>query len=88
MELLKILIDKFKLKELFAIIWCTSLIMILLPNNIMDYLKILTIREKYQMYISLSFIITSAYYVINILKYVVKFLIEIIFNKKRLLLNI
>ncbi len=88
MELLKILIGKFKLKELFAIIWCTSLIMILLPNNIMDYLKILTIREKYQMYISLSFIITSAYYVINILKYVVKFLIEIIFNKKRLLLNI
>lgn len=84
MELLKILIGKFKLKELFAIIWWTSLIIILLPNNIMDYLKILIIREKYQMYISLSFIITSAYYVINILKYVVKFLIKILFNEKKI----
>lgn len=84
MELLKVLIGKFKLKELIAIIWCISIIIIVLPNNIMDYLKILTIREKYQMYFSLSLIITSAYYVINVLRYVAKFLIKKIFNEKKI----
>ena len=39
------------------------------------------------MYISLSLIITSAYYAINILRYVSKFLISKIFNEKNTLEN-
>ena len=63
MELLKVLIDKFKVKELIGITWITVLIITILPNDVLEYLKIITIREKYQMYISLALIISSAYYI-------------------------
>jgi|GEM_PF-1275008 len=84
MELLKVLIDKFKVKELIGITWITVLIITILPNDVLEYLKIITIREKYQMYISLALIISSAYYIIKILSYAGKLLLKIIINEKNI----
>ena len=82
MDLLKVIIDKFKVKELIGIIWITSLITTILPKNILEYLKIISIIEKYQIYISLALIISSAYYIMNLLRYIGKLLLELIINEK------
>lgn len=84
MDLLKVLIDKFKVKELIGIIWIASLITTVLPKNILEYLKIINIIEKYQVYISLALIISSAYYIMNLFMYVGEFLLELIINEKRI----
>lgn len=84
MEILKVLVDKFKIKELIGIIWVSGFVITILPNDVLEYLRIIIIREKYQMYISLALIISSAYYIINLLSYISKLLLKIIINEKNI----
>lgn len=84
MDLIKSIVEKLKIKELVGILFCTTLIITALPEEVLTYLKLSEIRDKYQMYISLSLIITSAYYMFNILVFVGRFIVKRIINEKRI----
>jgi hypothetical protein len=83
MDLIKSIVDKLKIKEVVGILFCTTLIITALPKEALSYLKLLEFRDKYQMYISLSLIITSAYYVFNILGFIGRFITTKIINERK-----
>lgn len=84
---LKAVIDKFKIKELIAIIFIAALIVTLIPKDVATKLNILKFRNDYQTYISLCLIVTGAYYIINILNFIKRFFLGKIFSWKRTALN-
>lgn len=71
MSVLKSIIEKLKLKELFSIIFIGSWIITLVPDNFAQMLRIDEFRNKYQTYISLCIIIVGAYYVLKILEWII-----------------
>lgn len=84
MDLIKSIVEKLKIKEVVGILFCATLIITVLPREVLIYLKLLEVRNKYQMYISLSLIITTAYYMFNILVFVGRYITTKIINEKRL----
>lgn len=84
MDLIKSILEKLKVKEIVGILFCATAIFTMLPKEVLVYLKLLEIREKYQIYISLCLIMTSAYYMFNILEFVGKFIVKRIINEKRI----
>lgn len=87
MGIIKSIIEKFKLKELIAILFATALIITLIPKDIAFSLNLLKFREVYQTYISLCLIITGAYYIVTIFIFIKKFIYSKIFNWKRTAIN-
>lgn len=71
MGIIKAIIEKFKLKELIAIVFIVALIITIIPKRLAVVLNILQFRDTYQTYISLCLIVTDAYlilYVLNMIK--------------------
>lgn len=62
------IINKFKIKEIAAISFFSSLILTILPNSILKNLALLEFRNRYKTVISLILIITSSYYLFNLIK--------------------
>lgn len=77
MNFIDTIIGKFKIKELAAICFFSSLILILLPTDILKKLAVLEFRDAHKTTISLVLIITSSYYIFNF----VRILKIIILNK-------
>ena len=72
MSIIKTIIEKLKLKELFAIIFIAALIITFVPNEWAQKMKIDTFRNTYQTYISLCIIAIGAYYVARLLGWIKK----------------
>ena len=72
MSIIKTIIEKLKLKELFAIIFIAALIITFVPNEWAQKMKIDTFRNTYQTYISLCIIAIGAYYVLHLLGWIKK----------------
>lgn len=72
MSIIKTIIEKLKLKELFAIIFIAALIITFVPNEWAQKMKIDTFRNTYQTYISLCIIAIEAYYVLHLLGWIKK----------------
>ena len=65
MPILKFIIEKFKLNELIAIIFLICCLMIFMPIEYMKFLKLDELKTKYQMYISIGFLLTSSYFFVR-----------------------
>lgn len=72
MSIIKSIVEKLKLKELFAIIFIAALIITFVPNEWAQKMKIDTFRDTYQTYISLCIIAIGAYYVLHLLGWIKK----------------
>lgn len=83
MDFIKIIIDKLKLKELFAMVFIGGLIITFLSNEIAEKIKIYEFRSKYQVYISLCIIIIGAYYIIKIISFILQSTLNRIFSDKK-----
>lgn len=77
MKFITTIINKFKVKEIVAISFFSSLILTVLPNNILKDLALLEFKNNYKTTISLVLIVTTSYYLINL----IKALKVIVFNK-------
>lgn len=66
LSVIKSIIEKLKLKELFAIIFIAALIITFVPTDLAQKMQIDNFRSKYQTYISLCMIVVGAYYVLCI----------------------
>lgn len=84
MNFIKIIIEKLKLKELFAMLFIAGLIITFLPNNIAVKIKISTFREIYQVYISLALITIGSYYILKIGSFIAYSILNRIFNNKKI----
>jgi hypothetical protein len=87
MSILKAIVEKFKLKELIAIIFVTALLITILPPNIATMLNIIKFRETYQTYISLCLILTGAYYIVSIVISIKKFIFRKLNSWERIAIN-
>ena len=70
MSIIKSIVEKLKLKELFAIIFIAALIITFVPNEWAQKMKIDTFRDTYQTYISLCMIAIGAYYILCIVGWI------------------
>lgn len=87
MEILKTIIEKFKLKELCAISFFFAVIITFIPQKLAQLLKIDMFRDTYQTYVSLCMIVIGSYYLMQIFTYCGKLVIRIIINQKRIALK-
>ena len=72
MSIIKTIIEKLKLKELFAIVFVAAIVITAMPNDLAQRMKIDTFRNTYQTYISLCIIAIGAYYVLHLLGWIKK----------------
>lgn len=72
MSIIKTIIEKLKLKELFAIVFIAAIVITAMPNDLAQRMKIDTFRNTYQTYISLCIIAIGAYYVLHLLGWIKK----------------
>ena len=70
MPILKFIIEKFKLNELIAIIFLICCLMIFMPIEYMKFLKLDELKTKYQMYISIGFLLTSSYFFVRFISWI------------------
>lgn len=84
MEFIKIIIDKLKLKELFAMVFISGLIITFLPDKITKLVKIYEFKIKYQVYISLCLIIIGSYYILKIVSFILESILNRIFSNKKI----
>lgn len=66
MEFIKIVADKLKLKEIFAIVFIAAIVLTFIPQEMAQTMKIEDFRNTYQSYISICIIIAGAYYLFSI----------------------
>ena len=74
MEIIKSIVEKLKLKEMFAILFIAALIVTFVPNEWAQKMKIDSFRSTYQTYISLCMIVTGAYYILCIVGWIKDFI--------------
>ena len=72
MSIIKSIIEKMKIKELFAIIFIAALAITFSPSENIYKLKIEKFRNEYQEYISICIIVIGAYYCLGIISYIKK----------------
>lgn len=68
MEIIKAIVEKLKIKELFAVLFIAGICFSLIPSNIADKMKILELRNKYQSLVSIGILIIGSYYILCILQ--------------------
>lgn len=83
MYIIKAIIEKLKIKEMFGIIFMAALFITVLPTNLAQTLKIDEFRNTYQTYISICIIIIGAYYVLVIIQKILIYLWEKFHNPKK-----
>lgn len=83
MDFLKSIIEKLKLKELFAIIFISALFITFIPSNLANILQINEFRNTYQSFISIAIIIPGAYYIFTTLTYLKNLLMGKFHSRKR-----
>lgn len=87
MSVIKSIIDKLKLKELFAIIFIAALLITFMPTELAQKMKIDDFRNTYQTYISLCMIVIGAYYALCVLGGIKNFIWRKTHNWEKVAIN-
>ena len=87
MGIIKSIVEKLKLKELFAIVFIAALIITFVPNEWAQKMKIDSFRSTYQAYISLCMIAIGAYYILGLAVWIKNFIWSKFHNEKKIALD-
>ena len=87
MDIIKTILEKFKLLELTLISFIGTVVVTFAPIEFADYLKISEFKNKYQVYISLIMIISGAYLFMFLIKHFYFMIIKCIKNPKKNAIN-
>ena len=87
MDIIKVVVEKLKLKELCAILFVATMVITFMPMKCARLMKIDSFRENYQTYISLCMIAIGSYYLLQVLMYTGKWISGRIFNRKKIALK-
>ncbi len=83
MNIIKSIVERLKIKELFAILFIAALIVTFLPSELAVKMQIDVFRENYQTHISLCLILIGAYYVLEIFQWLRNKIKRSIYNEER-----
>lgn len=67
-ETIASILDKLNIQLVLLAFWILTLLGIIIPKNIIEFLGLIKIKEQYQWIISLTFLIISAYYIALLFK--------------------
>lgn len=84
MSIIKSIVEKLKLKEIFAIVFIATLVITFVPNEWAQKMKIDTFRNTYRTYISLCMIAIGAYYILCIVGWIKNFIWRKTHNWKKM----
>lgn len=84
MDFIKTIIEKLKLKELFAILFIATIAVTFMPVELAQKIHIENLRIKYQSYISICMIVVGAYYLFRIICWITKKIRNKVYNPKRI----
>lgn len=87
MDIIKAIVEKLKLKEIFAIVFVAAIIITVLPTTVAEKIKVEEFRSTYQTYISMCMIIIGAYYLLNGLNWCKKFVWRKFHNPRKIAIN-
>ena len=87
MDIIKIVVEKLKLKELCALLFIATIVITFMPEKLAQSIKIDGFRESYQMYLSLCMIAIGSYYLLQVLGVIGKWLLGRIINRKKIALK-
>lgn len=73
-----------KIKEICAVFFIAGIIITFMPTDYAIKYGIDVFRVKYQMYISIGLIVVVAYYILNVITWLNKFLLSKIITSKRI----
>ena len=81
------ILNKLKIHQIIGMIFCVSLILtlmlILMPNSNLEIIGLSILKDKYQIYISLSLVATISYYLLEFIHCLSRFIMKKIHNPKR-----
>lgn len=80
MNFIKTIIEKLKIKELFAIVFIVAIAVTFMPVEWAQKIHIENLRVKYQSYISICMIIVGAYYLFRIICWLANKIKNIFYN--------
>lgn len=83
MIVLETILQKLKIKQIVGIIFYVTLIITLIPYEIAKTLGLSILKDKFQMYISLSLIASISYYLLGMTAFILNSIIAKINNPKR-----
>lgn len=84
MDFIKTIVEKLKLKELFAIVFIAAISITFIPTELAQKMNIEDFRVTYQNYISLCMIIVGAYYLFRIICWFARKIRNKFYNPKRI----
>lgn len=84
MGIIKSIVEKLKIKELFAILFIAGICFSLIPTNIADKMGIMELRNRYQSFLSIGLIIIGSYYILCLLRKIKKTIHNKRYNAKRI----
>lgn len=89
-EVIKNIFDKVDFGIIVGTIYLSTVVFVLIPKSIMEHLKLLVFKEKWQFVISIVFVILTCYYISLIINYVKKRVGNKMFkrNLKKIMKNI
>ena len=87
MGIVKSIIDKMKIKELFAIIFVAAILITLIPGELAQKFKIDGFRNTYQTYISICILVLGSYYLLGIVSWIRKLIWGKIYNPRKAAIN-
>lgn len=83
MQFIDSIIKKLKVKEIISILFFTTLILTIIPIEILTKLGLDDFIQQYKMYISLCLIVCSAYYLLKVFTFISQFILNRIFSDKK-----
>ena len=84
MDILRVIVEKFKLKDIIAIILIVSFSITVMPDYLIIKLGLYDFTNKFRMYISLCLIISISYFVIILMGKLMTFVSSRIVNYKKI----
>lgn len=83
MEIIRAIVEKLKIKDIFAILFISGICFSIFPESIADKLKILELRNKYQSLVSVGLLLIGAYYILSVLRKIIWIILKKMYSSKR-----
>lgn len=87
MGIVKSIVEKLKIKEIFGLVFIAAVILTFMPNSLAKTMQLERFRDTYQPYISLCILIIGAYYILCAIGYVWKLLLRKLISSKKVALK-
>lgn len=84
LEVIKSIVEKLKIKELFGILFIACLFITFIPAQTAKVMGLEQFRSKYQLYLTIVIVFIGSYYLYHVIKFLTAFILAEFNNNKRI----